>query len=113
MHNAQTSKSGQSIYWEVRFDFDPVKGPHVNAAFGSKPLSKFAYQLDQSKWPNGPNDLARMQKAMVKTINDVNDTCNYDRGLNMGKSTPTWDTTEDDAMQKLKDYYKNALSGPC
>ena len=96
----------------MRFDFDPVKGPHVNAAFGSKPSSKFAYQLDQSKWPNGPNDLARMQNAMVKTINDVNDTCNYDMDLNIGKSTPTWATTEHDAMQKLKDYYKNAVSGP-
>ena len=35
------------------------------------------------------------------------------QGLNMGKSTPTWATTEDDAMQKLKDYYKNVASGPC
>ena len=111
--NAQTFRSGQSIYWEVRFDFDPDKGPHVNAQFGKKPSSKFAYQLDQSKWPDGTDDLKRMQKAMVNTINELNDACNYDRGLNMGKSTPTWDTTEDDAMQKLKDYYKNAMSGPC
>ena len=31
----------------MRFDFDPVKGPHVNAQFGEGPSSKFAYQLDQ------------------------------------------------------------------
>ena len=97
----------------MRFDFDKVKESNVNAQFGKNPSSKFAYQLDQSKWPNGPNYLARMQKAMMKTINELHDACNYDRSLNMGKSTPTWDTTEDDAMQKLENYYKNAVSGPC
>ena len=97
----------------MRFDFDPNKGPHVNAQFGKGPSSKFAYQLDESKWPDGPNKLARMPKATVNTINELNDACNYDMVLNIGKSTPTWDTTEDDALQKLKDYYKNAVSGPC
>ena len=97
----------------MRFDFDKIKGPHVNAQFGKGPSSKFAYQLDQSKWPDGPDDLKRMQKAMLNTINEVNDACNYNRNTNIGKSTPTWDTTEDDAMQKLKDYYKNAVNGPC
>ncbi|KAK0506901.1 hypothetical protein JMJ35_010601 [Cladonia borealis] len=101
--NAQTFKSGQLIYGEVRFDFDPNK-EHVNAQFGKGPSSKFAYQLDQSKWPDGPDDLTRMQKAMVEPINDVNDTCNYDIDLNIAKSTPAWATMEDDAMQKLKDY---------
>ena len=76
------------MYWVVRFDFDKVKGPNVNAQFGKGPLSKFAYQLDQSKWSDGPEDLTRIQKVM-KTINGLKDTCKYDRDLNMGKSTPT------------------------
>ena len=97
----------------MRFDFDKVKDPHVNAQFRKDPSSKFACQLDKSKWPDGPNDLTRMQKAMRNTINELNDVCNYDSGLDTGKSTPTWATTEDDAMQKLKDYYKNVASGPC
>ena len=111
-NNAQAFKSGQSTYWELRFYFDKVKRPHVNAQFRKGPSSKFAYQLDQSKWPDGPDNLTSMQKAMVNTINELDNTCNYDMDLNIGKSTPMWATTEHDAMQKLKDYYKNAVSGP-
>lgn len=111
--NTQTFKHGQSIYWEVRFDFDGKNGTHVNAQFGKGPSSRFVHQLDQSEWADGPDNSTRMQRTMAKTINELNDACNYDMDLNIGKSTPTWDTTEDDALQKLKDYYKNAVSGPC
>ena len=94
----------------MRFDVDKIKGPHVNAQFAKGPSSKSAYELDKSKWPDGPDDLTRMQRAMVKIIHEVNGACNYNRNTNIGKSTPTWATTEDDAMQKLMDYYKNAAS---
>ena len=44
--NHHTFSAGQQIYWEIHWDFDPVKGPHVNGLFGKRPATKFAYRLD-------------------------------------------------------------------
>lgn len=105
--NKQTFQSGQSIYWQVRWDFDQTNGPHVNGQFGTKPSSKFAYSQDLSKTGQ------TAAKFMDATVKNLNKQCKYNGNLSYGKDTITWDTTEQQALEDLKSYFKSVANGPC
>ena len=95
--NQNQFTKGERVYWQVRWDYDPDKGPHVNVQFGGGPSIKFAFQLDTSKFekpsqvnPNDPKQAAKV--TMRKITKDVNDMVKYDEDLNKGKSgEPSWD----------------------
>ena len=71
--NKQTFESGQKISWRVRWDFDPVKGPHINAHIGSKPSSKFAFQLAESEVDHNDDDSSNWPgKTMKRLTKDLN-----------------------------------------
>ncbi|KAG8530496.1 uncharacterized protein KY384_004999 [Bacidia gigantensis] len=109
--NKQTFQSGTRLYWAVRWDYDPVKGPHVNAMFSGKPgTCKFAYNLDKSKFLEGDEG---GKKAMLDIAQDLNKQCKYSMAKNMGKDKPEWDTTEEQAMEDLKNHFKTVGDGPC
>ena len=119
--NAQTFKSNSKIPWRVRWDYDPNKGPHVNAQFGTKPSTKFAYQLDSSLFlpradltnPDNP-DVPDPGKAMQRIARNLNKQCKYERPLNEGKEgKPQWDTTEQQAIEDSKNYFKSVATGSC
>lgn len=105
--NQQTFQSGTRLFWRIRWDFDLQKGPHVNAQFGTNPSSKFAYQLDSSRFE------IDAKKTIEKIVKDLNKQCKYDMGLNTAKDNPTWDTTEQQAMEDLKNYFKQVVNAPC
>lgn len=119
--NANVFNAGERIYWQVRWDFDPTKGPHVNAQFGSGPSTKFAYQLDKSQFvtprnvdPNDANQAAKL--TMKKLTNDMNEKANYNQAANAGKQgEPDWSQAggKDKAMSSLKDAWKAVANGPC
>ncbi|KAI4253091.1 MAG: hypothetical protein LQ352_003901 [Teloschistes flavicans] len=109
--NQQIFTSGTKIFWRIRWDYDENKGPHVNAQFGSNPSSKFAYSLDSSEFPDQTQNGGK--KAMEQVAKNLNKQCKYSYGKNAGKSTPTWDTTEDQAIEDLKTYFKSVVNGPC
>lgn len=109
--NQQTFQSGERLFWRIRWDFDPQKGPHVNGHFGTKPPSKFAYSLDSSRWPEQGDNGAK--KAMNRIVKDMNSKVKYEQTTNEGKNQPTWDTTEKQAIEDLKNYFKAVANGPC
>ncbi|MCJ1470888.1 DENN domain-containing protein 5A [Pseudocyphellaria aurata] len=118
--NQQTFQSRNPLFWRIRWDFEPDqfdkkgklvkvgKGPHVNAQFGKNPSSKFAYQLDSSKFPDGNG-----KKAMNNIAKTLNKQCKYDMATNFGKEEPTWDTTKQQAIEDLKEFFKQTVNGPC
>lgn len=70
--NQQTLAKGKPTKWHVRWDFDEVKGPHVNVQIG-KPYSNFAFKLDPSQYINGD------PKLTMKSISDaMNKVANYE-----------------------------------
>ena len=109
--NKQVFKRGDRVYWNVRWDYDPVKGPHVNAQFGSKDSSKFAYQLDKEKWQDGDSDKGK--KTMQQVIQNLNKAVKYNGNLNRLKDKITWDSTEEQAIKDLKDFFKAEAKKPC
>lgn len=109
--NQQTFQSGERLFWRIRWDFDPQKGPHVNGHFGTKPPSKFAYSLDSSRWPEQGDNGAK--KAMNRIVKDMNSKVKYEQTTNEGKNQPTWDTIEKQAIEDLKNYFKAVANGPC
>ncbi len=111
--NQQTFKSGEDLFWRVRWDFDPVKGPHVNVQFGKQPSSKFAYKLDQSQWTRTGNEDTWAKKTMAKISKDLNSRLDYDGGDNDGKSEPTFKQGKQQAIEDLKNYFKSVAEGPC
>ncbi|KAL8773087.1 MAG: hypothetical protein Q9194_004423 [Teloschistes cf. exilis] len=109
--NQQLFTSGTKIFWRVRWDYDDTKGPHVNAQFGSNPSSKFAYSLDSSRFPEQTENGGK--KAMQEVAKNLNKQCKYSSANNAGKDKPTWDTTEQQAIEDLKNYFKSVVNGPC
>lgn len=106
--NQQTFASGTRLFWRVRWDYDPAKGPHVNAQFGTKSSTKFAYQLDSSKFTDPVPG-----KTMNGIMQNLNKQCNYNTAINLGKDQPTWDSTEHQALEDLKKYFKSVVNEPC
>ena len=108
------SQPGSSVPFVVRWDFDPVKGPHVNVSIGKGDTqTKFAVQSDLSAGEGDPN---YAKKQMVKVMKEMNEAAGgYDRSLNTGKSEPTFPNgqTEAETIAKLQDYFNSVSSGPC
>ncbi|CAD6579893.1 MAG: hypothetical protein ASARMPRED_009287 [Alectoria sarmentosa] len=115
--NTNTFASGQSIYWQVRWDYDPEKGPHVNAQFGSTKSTKFAYQLARSQFqiPTNPENSAA-KYTMSKIMKDLNSKAKYDLTVNMGKQgEPNYDLAggKQNALNNLKEAWKAVANAPC
>lgn len=115
--NTNTFGSGQRVFWQVRWDYDPVKGPHVNAQFDS---SKFAYQLASSQFqtPKKPNPEIENQAAkvtMAKITDDMNTMAKYSKENNMAKQEPDFQEAggEQNAISNLKEAWKAIANGPC
>lgn len=110
------------MYWQVRWDFDNDKGPHVNVQFGSGPSSKFASRLHESQFvtpkkvdPNVANQAVKV--TMAKIANDMNEIVDCNRsamykgkqeGLNWGEVGG-----KERAMNNLKEAWKAIANGPC
>ena len=106
--NAQTFPRGMNVYWNIRWDYDKDKGPHVNAQFGSKKSVKIAYTLDQSKYDKDA------KTTMANKVNELNQACKYSQAKNAGKTgEPDWDSNRDQAMQDLKNHFKSVANAPC
>ncbi|KAK0517182.1 hypothetical protein JMJ35_000337 [Cladonia borealis] len=102
--NQQTFESGQNIFWRVRWDFDPVKGPHVNAQIGGKPSSKFAFQSDQSEFDQSDDNSSNWpRKTMWKIAKGLNKKVGYSWRSNAGKDGPGSPRGEAQAVEDLKD----------
>ena len=82
----------------------------MNAQFGNNLSSKFAYQLDKSKFLEGD---AMGMKTMREIVKDSNKQCKYSHSQNAGKDKPTWRTTEQKAIDDLKSHFKNVANRPC
>lgn len=136
--NAQTFAENTDVFWRVRWDFEPEKkdekdkkkdkkkdetedvgkkipkGPHVNAQFGN---SKFAFQLDESKFVEDETREIASQRTMAKIIKDFNDLVRYDDKLNKAKpdAEVNFDRAggKDALIRKLKDSWKSIATSPC
>lgn len=108
--NQQTFQANENLFWRVRWDFDPTKGPHVNAQFGTKPSSKFAFRLDPSKFTNGDPGA-----SMGKVAQDKNKLVQYSKADNDRKSEPNFDKAggKDKVIENLKTAWKAIAEGPC
>lgn len=95
--NQQTFPSGTDLFWQIRWDYDRSKGPHVNAQFGFKDSSKFSYNLDPSQYTNGDR-----QASMANIAKGLNKQCKYSSSINRGKDTPNvgYDGTAGDGRSK-------------
>ncbi len=98
---------GSVVNWVVRLDFDQVKGPHVNAKFGT---SSFAFQYDESLWVN-----ENPKKTMRKITRDLNERMGYSGDLNEGKTDPDFDSAggQEKLVENLKAYFTEIVTGPC
>lgn len=112
--NQQNFRSGENLFWRVRWDYDLKKGPHVNAQFGTNPSSKFAFKVDKSQWTkNGDVEGNWPKQTMNKIIQDLNSKVGYSQADNMGKDEPKFPHGKDQAIQDLKNYFKSVAEGPC
>jgi len=85
----------------------------VNAQFGSKPSSKFAFKLDSSQFVQKGNLDQQMARTMFKITEDLNNRLGYDRAVNEGKEEPTFSKGKVQAIEDLKGYFKGVAEGPC
>ena len=119
--NYQVFNSGDKIWWQVRWDWDPEKGPHVNVQLG-KPSSKFAFKLDPLLFKENNMDPARRSgDTMMGIAIDLNNQVGYDMNINVGKTgEPAFPAVNDDetfpdgrtkVMVKLKEYFKSVAKG--
>ena len=109
--NKQTFESGQKIFWRVRWDFDPVKGPHVNAQIGGKPSSKFAFLLDESEYDQSHDDPSKWPgKIMNKITKNLNEKIGYLWRKNTGKDGPEFPRGKAQSIEDLKNYFKSVAA---
>ena len=101
---AQIFSSDANLYWQIRWDYDSSKGPHVNANFEKNPSVKFAYQLNSEQYAAG-----NPKKTMKLITDELNDVVGYDQSSNWGKNQPTWPKGERQAIEDLGSYFKHVL----
>ena len=108
-----TFAKGANVPYVVRWDYDPIKGPHVNFAIGKgDQQTKFAVQQDMKSLPANTTPAQFMQQ----TVQNLNQQAGgYDTKLNIGKSTPTFPNgqTAEETLSNLRSYFQSVSSGPC
>lgn len=129
--NKQTFRARETLHWEVRWDHDERhgRGPHVNAQFGTRPLSKFAYYLHESKYIQIPPEIpAEWKKATSNQMfQRLSNKVKYPMNHNAGKTTPAFrkraimpnndidpvinEQCRLDTINVLKEYFKAVATG--
>ncbi len=95
----------------MRWDFDPAKGPHVNVNIG-KGTSQVKYAVKESS--TGAGDSPEAKKYMNNVVKQMNKAAGgYDMASNMGKDPPTYPESAEDSLEKMKDNFRAAATGPC
>lgn len=82
----------------------------MNAQFGTNPSSKFVYSLDSSRFLEGE---AGAKKAMQDVVLNLNKQCKHKYSKNLGKDTIEWDTTKEQAIEDLKNWFKSVANSSC
>ena len=111
-----TFPKGVEVPWTVRIDFDPVKGPHVNFAIGKgSTQTKYAVQTNLPPAAEGDEAAKKaLQKAMINMKNQMNTAAGgYDTASNMGQPAPTFPQSQEETLEKLKEYFNQEAAGPC
>jgi hypothetical protein len=110
--NRQTFRRSFNMRWEVRWDYDRTRGPHVNAAFGDHPASKFAFILDEAQYVrtgDDPNQWpGRTMQAIVQSLNEI---AGYPGAKNLGKTVLIFKNSREDTTDRLKSYFRGLITG--
>lgn len=129
--NKQTFRARETLHWEVRWDHDERhgRGPHVNAQFGTRPLSKFAYYLHESKYIQIPPEIPAEWKKETSNqmFQRLSNKVKYPMNHNAGKTTPAFrkraimpnndidpvinEQCRLDTINVLKEYFKAVAAG--